>query len=100
MLENDETVKLHLTVMAGLSAKASEVIKTWQRMQSSWAAQDVEEVGQKLHVVTGQHFSNEQVQEVLDNGNAEQLYRQALTDNISGAHASSFLFVLLDPIFC
>ena len=55
-------------------------------MQTEWNAQDLEDVGNKLHIVTGQHFSDDEVQNVLDNGSSDQLYKQALQDNISGVH--------------
>lgn len=57
-------------------------------MQSRWTEEDMNDVGQKLYTVTGKHYSDEEIQETLDNGSPELIYRQALMENVSGATVS------------
>lgn len=97
--EHDEHLKLQLSVLSGLNQKASEVIKNWQKMQSKWAEEDVKDVGQKLHTVTGRYYSEEEIEDTLENGSPELIYRQALSENVSGAtvnpHPLSLQFLVL-----
>ena len=69
---------MRLSVMAGLNAKLSEVTRGWQQMQSQWQEEDREEVARQLHTVTGQHFEADEVDELVQTGGTEQIYRSAM----------------------
>ncbi len=83
-LAEQPEVKMRLSVMAGLNAKLSEVTLGWQQMRSLWQDEDREEVTRQLHTVTGQQFAPEEVDELVQSGGTDQIYRHALS-NISGA---------------
>lgn len=48
------------------------------RAMHRWAEEDKAEVGRQLHTVTGQHFEDEELQAVVDSGEAHSIYQRAL----------------------
>ena len=77
-------LQMRLSVMAGLNAKLAEVTKSWQEMRVQWHEEDREEVALQLHTVTGRDYSPEEVEQLVQSGGTETIYRQALS-TISGA---------------
>ena len=77
-------LQMRLSVMAGLNAKLAEVTKSWQEMRVQWHEEDREEVALQLHTVTGRDYAPEEVEQLVQSGGAETIYRQALS-TISGA---------------
>ena len=77
-------LQMRLSVMAGLNAKLAGVTKSWQEMRVQWHEEDREEVALQLHTVTGRDFAPEEVEQLVQNGGTETIYRQALS-TISGA---------------
>ena len=77
-------LQMRLSVMAGLNARLSEVTMAWQQMRAEWQEDDTAEVARQLHTVTGREFPPEEVEDLVQNGGSEAIYRQALS-NINGA---------------
>jgi hypothetical protein len=80
-------LQMRLSVMAGLNARLSEVTTAWQQMRADWHEEDQAEVARQLHTVTGRDFPPEEVENMVQNGGSETIYRQALS-NVSGATVS------------
>ena len=48
------------------------------RADLRWAEEDKAEVGRQLYTVTGQHFSDEELQNVVASGESHNIYQKAL----------------------
>lgn len=61
--------------------------------------EDRTEVARQLHTVTGREYGPEEVEEMVYNGGAEQIYRQALS-SVNGAAVGPPTFLAFDLISC
>lgn len=84
-LPEHPALQMQLSVITGLNAKLAEVTNAWQELQLRWLQEDRQGVAQQLHTVTGREYGPEEVEDMIQSGAAEQLYRQALT-RVNGAN--------------
>ncbi|KAK9808185.1 hypothetical protein WJX73_006209 [Symbiochloris irregularis] len=71
-------IQMRVSVMSGLTAKLQDLCISWAAMQNRWHEDEKSEVGRQLYTVTGQQFSDEELQEVVDSGGQDRIYQQAL----------------------
>lgn len=77
-MQESPEIQMRITVMSGLSAKLQETCAAWGIMRAKWAYEERAEVGRQLYTVTGQQYSDDELQEVVDSGGQDMIYQQAL----------------------